>query len=270
MSGGIIKVKKKSDYTAIRNATLRDKRLSFAARGLLAYLLSRPDDWKVSTQDLINQSSARRAAVHSILRELKAAGYMRRERTQGDGGKIVWETVVYEKPCDEREPCVGCPSMDEPSMGEPSTVNRHTTKERKNQRTKDEDSPARPSVSQPGANAPYTPPAQFSVLSYLEFLSHQPAYDHINPVVEASKVSLWHQRPANRRRRITERFLQKWVGRIERPLPEGSGEHESDGRPETSGRGDQRETGARRVGRLDRIEQTYASRDYERLADESI
>jgi hypothetical protein len=147
VSGSIIRAERAGHFTVVRNSTLRDSRLSFAARGLLAYLLSHPDDWRVSTLDLINKSPAGRDAVHSILKELKKHGYLRRKRVQGERGKIVWETVVYEMPPSGNEPCTASPSMDEPSTVCPSTANPHTTKDRINESLKDESSSARPSVS---------------------------------------------------------------------------------------------------------------------------
>jgi hypothetical protein len=56
----------------------------------------------------------------------------------------------------------------------------------------------------------------------------------------------------------------------ENGIPERSMNHAGNGRPQASGRRDQPQAGERRVGRLERIEQTYKGRNYERLADESL
>ena len=94
----IIRVKKSHSYTVIDNDPLHNKSLTWAARGMLAYLLTKPDDWTVRTSDLIKQSPAGRRATNTIIKELKEAGYMTRHRVSGKGGKIEWETEVYEKP----------------------------------------------------------------------------------------------------------------------------------------------------------------------------
>ncbi|MGR5875594.1 hypothetical protein ACT7DH_27750 [Bacillus pacificus] len=42
---GIFRVKKDVNYSVIHNTPLRDEKLSWRAKGLLAYMLSLPDDW---------------------------------------------------------------------------------------------------------------------------------------------------------------------------------------------------------------------------------
>ncbi|MFW2440514.1 MAG: hypothetical protein ACN4GR_14220 [Arenicellales bacterium] len=47
MSNTIIRATRRDRYVTIEQHVIEDARLSWAARGLLAYLLSKPDDWKV-------------------------------------------------------------------------------------------------------------------------------------------------------------------------------------------------------------------------------
>jgi hypothetical protein len=61
-------------YVIISRATAQDRSLSWAARGVLAYLLSKPDDWQVDAGDL--QQGCGRDKVYSLLAELIAAGYL--------------------------------------------------------------------------------------------------------------------------------------------------------------------------------------------------
>ncbi|TKI88055.1 DNA-binding protein, partial [Bacillus wiedmannii] len=42
---GIFRVKKDNNYSVINNTGLKDKRLSWKAKGILAYILTLPDDW---------------------------------------------------------------------------------------------------------------------------------------------------------------------------------------------------------------------------------
>ena len=63
------------DFAQISNNTLRDKRLSFKARGLLAYLLSQSDTWNFNVKDCSNHSTDGRAAIYSAMKELKRFGY---------------------------------------------------------------------------------------------------------------------------------------------------------------------------------------------------
>ena len=85
-------------FTVIDNATLRDTRLSWRARGLLAYILSLPDDWTVTSSHLESQGTEGREAIRASLRELEAAGYMTRYRYARPNGTFGWETIVYDHP----------------------------------------------------------------------------------------------------------------------------------------------------------------------------
>jgi hypothetical protein len=93
----IIKVKKTKDYAAIDNKVLCDKRLSYRARGVLAYLLSKPNNWQVVSEDVIDNGTEGRDAIRACFRELKAFGYARLVGVEG-GGRV-W--IICEEPEDE-------------------------------------------------------------------------------------------------------------------------------------------------------------------------
>lgn len=95
----IIRTKKDKGYFAVSNEPFNDSRLSWEARGMMGYLLSKPDGWIVHTGDLLKQTKAKRHVTQRIINELKAAGYLRRFREQDESGKLVWITEVYER-CD--------------------------------------------------------------------------------------------------------------------------------------------------------------------------
>lgn len=85
-------------WTTIPNDVLEDERLTWEARGLLAFLLSKPDTWNVNREHLATQAPNGVRSVRTILSALEAAGYLVRRRTKGDGGRIVWECLVYDQP----------------------------------------------------------------------------------------------------------------------------------------------------------------------------
>ncbi|MDJ0344961.1 hypothetical protein QMK19_31035 [Streptomyces sp. H10-C2] len=62
-------------YTVIANAALQDNRLSFVARGVLGYLLSRFDGERVDVRKLAALCKTGRDQVANALDELKAYGY---------------------------------------------------------------------------------------------------------------------------------------------------------------------------------------------------
>ena len=117
----IYRIQRSTRYTHIPNAALEDSRLSFRARGILAYLLSKPDDWRCRSEQLAAASTDGRFAVRSALAELEAAGYLSRdrERFMGESGRWEWHTVttVRDHPItatEDRLPDAGAPEAGRP------------------------------------------------------------------------------------------------------------------------------------------------------------
>lgn len=123
----IIRVEKNANYVVMNKSSLVDSRLSWKAKGLHAFMLSKPDDWKFFDTELVNHATDGIDSLKSALKELKSCGYMMRTRKQNGVGRFDWETVVYEVPYTEKpsmdKPCMVKPSMDEPCMDEPSMDN---------------------------------------------------------------------------------------------------------------------------------------------------
>ncbi len=90
-----------TDYLMVRNEAIRDSTLTFRARGLLTLLLSMPDNRRVNADWISKQGPEGRDAIRSVLRELEAANYLRRDSWQEPGtGQWVHESTVYESPTD--------------------------------------------------------------------------------------------------------------------------------------------------------------------------
>ena len=88
MSQTIFRVAHRERFTVIDNRVLENASLSWAARGVLAYLLSRPDNWRVIVKDLERRGEFGRDGIHTLLRELRAAGFLHFKRRREPGGKI--------------------------------------------------------------------------------------------------------------------------------------------------------------------------------------
>ena len=86
-------------FVAIPNATVRDDRLTFCARGILAELLSRPADWQATADELWQDSRQHRPngegrrTILAAFDELVEAGYLHRVRHQHENG--VWTTALF-------------------------------------------------------------------------------------------------------------------------------------------------------------------------------
>ena len=93
------RIERTEKYRSISLIAVEDSRLSWAAKGLHTYLVSRPENWKLYYSDLLKRSRNSRTALKSAVRELKDAGYIVLEPIQGEGGKFNgWSWIVFEEP----------------------------------------------------------------------------------------------------------------------------------------------------------------------------
>jgi hypothetical protein len=99
MSGGLRK--RTTPFVQVPSSTIQDSRLSFRARGILAYLLDKPDGWDVRSAAVAADGREGREAVRSALHELAEHGYYRIERRQLRTGKFAMGTAISESPIPE-------------------------------------------------------------------------------------------------------------------------------------------------------------------------
>lgn len=107
------------NFYLLNKSISEDQRLSWAARGLLVFLLGKPDHWEVSTHHLIGQTkdclgkASGRDAVRGLIRELEQAGYLRIVLERADGGEFGGRSYTVSE----------SPATDYPGPVEPSPVN---------------------------------------------------------------------------------------------------------------------------------------------------
>jgi len=82
-----------ANFYVLSKSISEDSRLSWAARGLLVYLLGKPDNWKISVESLRRQTEGARVrtgrdGIYALLSELEQAGYLSREQQRGEGGRL--------------------------------------------------------------------------------------------------------------------------------------------------------------------------------------
>ncbi|MFB6732281.1 DnaD domain-containing protein [Bacillus mobilis] len=115
---GIFRVKKDNNYSVINNTGLKDKRLSWKAKGILAYILTLPDDWVFYREELSQHAKDGINSLRAGMKELKEYGYIKRFPIRDEKNKIVrWETLIYEIPVDD------FPPVEKPSAGNPVAGN---------------------------------------------------------------------------------------------------------------------------------------------------
>ena len=85
-------------YVMIDRRPIDNVKLSWKAKGILTYLMSRPDGWEVSVSDLVNHSTDGSASIRAGLKELKNAGHMKYTKMRQAGRITGWLIEVYEVP----------------------------------------------------------------------------------------------------------------------------------------------------------------------------
>ncbi|MCC1486729.1 DnaD domain protein [Bacillus tropicus] len=119
---GIVRVEKNKNYSVVNNTGLRDERLSWKAKGILAYILTLPDDWVFYREELATHAKDGLDSLRSGMKELKEYGYLQRLPIRNDNNKIVsWETVIHEVP--QVEPLADFPPVEEPPVENPPVEN---------------------------------------------------------------------------------------------------------------------------------------------------
>lgn len=80
--------KENTGYSIISNEVVRGGNLSFKAMGMYLLLASLPDSWNFSILGLAKISKDGEAVVRSALSELENEGFLTRERTRDENGKL--------------------------------------------------------------------------------------------------------------------------------------------------------------------------------------
>lgn len=129
----VFKIEKNKEYTIMSNYHLRDRNLSYKAKGLLSFMLSLPEDWDYSLKGLCAISKESRDGIRAILNELKDNNYLKIERVRNDKGLFEYNYLIYERPInkergsenipDRAYPDTDIPYTDSPSTEKPTQIN---------------------------------------------------------------------------------------------------------------------------------------------------
>ena len=144
-----------TNFYQLDKSISEDNRLSWAARGMLIFLLGKPDDWEVSVSHLIKQTTqtakhSGRDAVYGLLAELEVAGYVRKQprRSDGEAPKDCKKKIKRGAFCgvdylvsEDGAPTTSPPLSDLPDAVQPDTANPTQISIDYNQRLKKEQRP---------------------------------------------------------------------------------------------------------------------------------
>ena len=131
----IIRTRRPERYAVIPNDALQNHALSFKARGVLAYLLSQPDDWRISSGALARLAvHDGRTSIRTALTELEQANYLHRRKVKDpETGQFGWHHVLYDQPC-ARPVENTAPVVTIPDDGKPDVLQTTNHKSKKNKR----------------------------------------------------------------------------------------------------------------------------------------
>lgn len=107
-------------FTIIENAWLRDPRLTWKAKGLLAYIASHAAGHRLTREQMLAEGADGKDALISGLMELEERGYLVRRRVRGEGGKITGTDYLLSTPVDNAVDASVDANVDNPGAGNPS------------------------------------------------------------------------------------------------------------------------------------------------------
>lgn len=87
------------DFTVVSNEFLKDTRLSWKAKGIIAYVAMLPDDWVLNMRDLTNRATDGRDSLYSGIKELGTCGYCAKTMQRNPDGTIAgYAYEICDKP----------------------------------------------------------------------------------------------------------------------------------------------------------------------------
>jgi hypothetical protein len=139
----ITRRKYERDFCYMANEFLKDSRLSWKAKGIIAYVQMLPDDWVLNMRDLTNRATDGRDSLYSGIKELEKYGYCAKIMQRNPDGTIAGyayeicdksvfqpftENPVTDAPQPEN-PDTDKPDTDKPDTENPTLINTNLTKD---------------------------------------------------------------------------------------------------------------------------------------------
>lgn len=120
--------KESGNFVTVNKEFIHNNNLSWKAKGILLYLLSRPDDWQVYETELQKHAADGKDSLKSGIKELEEVGYIKRDRKRDDKGHFrEYDYQVFEYPTQSGLSNVGKSNVGKPNVGKSATTNNNST-----------------------------------------------------------------------------------------------------------------------------------------------
>lgn len=121
-------IKESGNFVTVHKDFIHDSNITFKAKGILLYLLSRPDDWQIYESEIIKHTKDGKDSLKTGIKELEVAGYIERKRIRNDQGQLKeYEYTVYEQPSQSGLSNVGKTYVGKTYVGKSVPTNNNST-----------------------------------------------------------------------------------------------------------------------------------------------
>jgi hypothetical protein len=118
MNTYVIKSSLTKDFSIIPNSISRDKGISLVAKGLLLYLLSNAESWKVYKTTIHTIINEKKGTVDRAFKELQNAKYIHSVKTKNDNNQFSgWTHYIYDTPTEKHPLCEDFPTSEISDIG---------------------------------------------------------------------------------------------------------------------------------------------------------
>lgn len=124
--------KDSGNFVMVDKHFINDSQISWKAKGLLVYFLSKPDDWKFYETDLLKHAVDGKDGLKSGIKELENAGYIKRNRERDKKGYFSgYSYQIFERPNQSGLSDVGKTVNGKTVNGQTATTNNNSTKNKR-------------------------------------------------------------------------------------------------------------------------------------------
>lgn len=117
----------RDNFSIITNNIVNDDKISFGAKGVACYLLSKPENWKFYLSDIQRHSNEGLVKIKKYIKELEDIGFLFRDKVKNEKGQFIGLeykfNLNYEKTDNQKNRQSGKPTVGEPPIYNNTNIN---------------------------------------------------------------------------------------------------------------------------------------------------